>query len=131
MERTSGRELTRFMKEQAEVFGAELLMAEVLDMELEQDVKVLHTTAGKYRALGVVLATGANPRKLGFKGEKEFQGRGVAYCATCDGEFFAGLEVFVIGGGFAAVEEGIFLTKYAKKVTLIVREDDFSCARTA
>lgn len=75
------------MKEQAEVFGAELLMAEVLDMELEQDVKVLHTTAGKYRALGVVLATGANPRKLGFKGEKEFQGRGVAYCATCDGEF--------------------------------------------
>ena len=119
------------MKEQAEVFGDELLMAEVLDMELEQDVKVLHTTAGKYRALGVVLATGANPRKLGFKGEKEFQGRGVAYCATCDGEFFAGLEVFVIGGGFAAVEEGIFLTKYAKKVTLIVREDDFSCARTA
>ena len=105
VERTSGRELTRSMKEQAEVFGAELLMAEVLDMELEQDVKVLHTTAGKYRALGVVLATGANPRKLGFKGEKEFQGRGVAYCATCDGEFFAGLEVFVIGGGFAAVEE--------------------------
>ena len=90
-----------------------------------------HTTAGEYEALGVVLATGANPRKLGFKGEKEFQGRGVAYCATCDGEFFAGLEVFVIGGGFAAVEEGIFLTKYAKKVTLIVREDDFSCARTA
>ena len=55
----------------------------------------------------------------------------MAYCATCDGEFFAGLEVFVIGGGFAAVEEGIFLTKYAKKVTLIVREDDFACARTA
>lgn len=86
--------------------------------------------AGQYKALGVVLATGANPRKLGFKGEKVFQGRGVAYCATCDGEFFTGLEVFVIGGGFAAVEEGIFLTKYAKKVTLIVRGDDFTCAKT-
>ncbi|MDO4267874.1 MAG: FAD-dependent oxidoreductase [Eubacteriales bacterium] len=128
--RTSGKELTQAMKLQAESFGAEFAMGEVLDMELEQDVKTLRTTAGEYKALGVVLATGANPRKLGFKGEKEFQGRGVAYCATCDGEFFTGLEVFVIGGGFAAVEEGIFLTKYAKKVTMIVREDHFSCAAT-
>lgn len=130
VEKTSGTALTQSMKEQAEAFGAEFLMAEVLDLELEQDIKVLHTTAGEYRALGIVLATGANPRKLGFKGEKAFQGRGVAYCATCDGEFFTGLEVFVIGGGFAAVEEGIFLTKYAKKVTMIVREDDFTCAKT-
>lgn len=130
VEKTSGKELTHSMKEQAKAFGAEFLMAEVLDMDLEPDIKVLHTTAGEYRTLGVVLATGANPRKLGFTGEKEFQGRGVAYCATCDGEFFTGLEVFVIGGGFAAVEEGIFLTKYAKKVTMIVREDDFTCAKT-
>ena len=130
VERTSGKELTQSMKEQAEAFGAEFVMAEVLDMELQEDIKVLHTTAGEYRALGVVLATGANPRKLGFKGEKEFQGRGVAYCATCDGEFFTDMEVFVIGGGFAAAEEGIFLTKYAKKVTMIVREDDFTCAAT-
>lgn len=130
VEKTSGKELTHSMKEQAEAFGAEFLMAEVLDMELEEDIKVLHTTAGEYHALGVVLATGANPRKLGFTGEKEFQGRGVAYCATCDGEFFTGMEVFVIGGGFAAVEEGVFLTKYARKVTMIVREDDFTCAKT-
>lgn len=130
VERTSGRELTQSMKEQAEAFGAEFIMAEVLDLDLERNIKVLHTTAGEYEALGVVLATGANPRKLGFKGEKEFQGRGVAYCATCDGEFFTDMEVFVIGGGFAAVEEGIFLTKYAKRVTLIVREDDFTCAKT-
>lgn len=129
VEKTSGTELTETMKAQAEAFGAKFLIAEVLDMELEQDVKVLHTTAGMYRAIGVILATGANPRKLGFTGEKEFQGRGVAYCATCDGEFFTGLEVFVIGGGFAAVEEGIFLTKYAKKVTLIVRKDHFTCAK--
>lgn len=101
-----------------------------MNMELASDIKTLHTTKGDYKALGIILATGANPRKLGFKGEKEFQGRGVAYCATCDGEFFTGKEVFVIGGGFAAVEEGIFLTKYAKKVTLIVREDDFTCAKT-
>lgn len=130
VEKTSGKELTHSMKEQAEAFGAEFQIAEVLDMDLEGDIKLLHTTAGEYRALGVVLATGANPRKLGFTGEKEFQGRGVAYCATCDGEFFTGMEVFVIGGGFAAAEEGIFLTKYARKVTMIVREDDFTCAKT-
>lgn len=130
VEKTSGKELTHSMKEQAEAFGAEFQMAEVLDMELEGDIKILHTTAGEYNALGVVLATGANPRKLGFTGEKEFQGRGVAYCATCDGEFFTGMEVFVIGGGFAAAEEGIFLTKYVRKVTMIVREDDFTCAKT-
>lgn len=130
VEKTSGKELTHSMKEQAEAFGAEFQIAEVLDMDLEGDIKTLHTTAGEYRALGVVLATGANPRKLGFTGEKEFQGRGVAYCATCDGEFFTGMEVFVIGGGFAAAEEGIFLTKYARKVTMIVREDDFTCAKT-
>lgn len=130
VEKTSGRQLTDSMKDQAEAFGAEFAMGEVLNMELTKDVKVLHTTKGIYHALGVILATGANPRKLGFKGEQEFQGRGVAYCATCDGEFFTGMEVFVIGGGFAAVEEGIFLTKYASKVTLIVREPDFTCAKT-
>lgn len=130
VEKTNGKELTDNMRRQAVNFGAQFEIAEVLEMELKKEVKVLHTTRGEYRALGVILATGANPRKLGFKGEREFQGRGVAYCATCDGEFFTGMDVFVIGGGFAAVEEGIFLTKYAKKVTMIVREEDFTCART-
>lgn len=130
IEKTSGKELTERMRRQAVSFGAQFAIGAVLDMELSNDIKVLHTTKGDYQALGVVLATGANPRKLGFKGEREFQGRGVAYCATCDGEFFTGMEVFVIGGGFAAVEEGLFLTKYAKKVTMIVREPDFTCART-
>ena len=99
-------------------------------MELEGKIKKIHTDKGVFSSLGVVLATGANPRKLGFKGEKEFQGRGVAYCATCDGEFFTDMNIFVVGGGFAAVEEGLFLTKYAKKVTFIVREEDFTCAKT-
>ena len=79
VEKTSGTELTQAMKAQAESFGAEFVMAEVLNMELEKDVKTIYTTAGEYKALGVVLATGANPRKLGFKGEKRFQGRGIAY----------------------------------------------------
>lgn len=130
VELSGGRELTEHMRVQAEGFGAEFAIAEVLDMELDKDRKLLHTTKGDYEALGVILAPGANPRKLGFKGEKEFQGRGVAYCATCDGEFFTGKDVFVIGGGFAAVEEGMFLTKYARKVTMIVREPDFTCAKT-
>ncbi len=130
VEMAGGKELTEHMRIQAERFGASFIIAEVLDMELERDVKLLHTTKGDYEALGVVLAPGANPRKLGFQGEKEFQGRGVAYCATCDGEFFTGKDVFVIGGGFAAVEEGMFLTKYARKVTLIVREPDYTCAKT-
>lgn len=130
VKKTSGKELTESMRQQAEAFGAEFAIGEVMSMELGEDIKILHTTNGDKKALGVVISTGANPRKLGFKGEKEFQGRGVAYCATCDGEFFTGMEVFVIGGGFAAVEEGMFLTQYAKKVTLIVREEDFTCART-
>ncbi len=127
---TDGKALTEEMRKQAEAFGAEFLLAEVMDMELSDDIKTLHTTKGNFETLGVILAPGANPRKLGFKGEKEFQGRGVAYCATCDGEFFTGMDLFVIGGGFAAVEEGIFLTKYARHVTMIVRENNFSCAKT-
>lgn len=130
VESVSGKELTDKMRRQAESFGAEFALAEVTRMELAEDIKLLHTNRGTYRALGVILAPGANPRKLGFQGEKEFQGRGVAYCATCDGEFFTGKEVFVIGGGFAAVEESIFLTKYASKVTMIVRGKQLSCAGT-
>ena len=130
VERTSGKKLTETMRQQADYFGAEFKLATVGEMELEGKVKKIHTDKGVFSSLGVVLATGANPRKLGFKGEKEFQGRGVAYCATCDGEFFTDMNIFVVGGGFAAVEEGLFLTKYAKKVTFIVREEDFTCAKT-
>jgi len=127
---TSGPELMSNMKKQAEHFGAEFMMATVTDMKFDTAIKTVHTDKGDYKALGIILATGANPRKLGFSGEKEFQGRGVAYCATCDGEFFTGKQVFVIGGGFAAAEEGMFLTKYASQVTIVVREEDFTCAKT-
>ena len=130
VKRVSGKELADGMRQQAEAFGAELMIAEVKEMELEGEVKRIHTSRGTFEALTVVLALGATPRKLGFKGEKEFQGRGVAYCATCDGEFFTGMNLFVLGGGFAAVEEGIYLAKYAKQVKLMVREPDFTCAKT-
>lgn len=124
-----GKELTERMRRQAESFGAEFLLAQVTELELEEDVKQLQLADGRqFQTLGIVLALGASPRKIGFAGEKEFQGRGVAYCATCDGEFFTGREVLVVGGGFAAVQESIFLTKYASRITIIVREEDFTCA---
>lgn len=89
-----------------------------------------HPTQGSgtfIRTRGVILAMGASPRRAGFAGEKEFTGRGVSYCAACDGAFFRGREIFVVGGGVAAVEEGLFLTRFAEKVTLVVRRDRFSC----
>ena len=128
--KTDGKKLTAEMREQASLFGAEFLLAEVEELQLEDEIKTVKTDKGTFQCAGIVLATGSSPRKLGFKGEKEFQGRGVAYCATCDGEFFTGSEVFVIGGGFAAAEEAIFLTKYARHVNIIVREPDFTCAKT-
>ena len=115
--KTSGRELTDTMRQQAEGFGAEFLLAEVTAFELDGDVKTVKTGRGEYRCFGVLLATGAHPRMIGFPGEAEFRGRGIAYCATCDGEFFTGKEVFVIGGGFAAAEESVFLTRYARHRT--------------
>lgn len=125
--KTSGKALTEQMRLQAKSFGAEFMMAKVDHINMDGDIKQVVTDDGKtYESLGVVLALGANPRKLGFQGEKEFQGRGVAYCATCDGEFFTGREVLVIGGGLAAVEEAMFLTKYATKVTILVRKDAFA-----
>ena len=130
IEKTSGEALTEGMRKQAAGFGAEFKLAEVIDVELEGDIKKIKTSAGSYECFGVVIATGAHPRMIGFKGEEEFKGHGVAYCATCDGEFFTGKEVFVIGGGFAAAEEAVFLTKYASHVTVMMRGDDFKCAKS-
>ena len=125
--RTTGRALTQTMRQQAQDFGAEFLSAEAIGLDVHGDVKTVHTSRGDLKAFGILIATGASPRKLGFEGESEYAGRGVAYCATCDGEFFAGKEVLVVGGGFAAAEESVFLTKYASKVTVLVREPDFTC----
>ena len=128
--RTTGRALTQTMRRQAQGFGAEFLSAEAIGLDVHGDVKTVHTSRGDLKAFGILLATGASPRKLGFEGESEYAGRGVAYCATCDGEFFTGKEVLVVGGGFAAAEESVFLTTYASKVTVLVREQDFTCDAT-
>ena len=125
----SGEELTERMRKQAESFGAEFMLAEVKELDFSEDIKIVKTTRGNIRCLGVMMATGAHPRMIGFKGEAEFKGHGVAYCATCDGEFFTGKEVFVVGGGFAAAEEAVFLTRYASHVTILIRGDDFTCAK--
>ncbi len=130
VEITDGKKLTETMRIQAQKFGAEFMLTNVDGLKLDEDIKVVKTSRGEIKCYGVILATGAHPRVIGFPGEEKFKGRGVAYCATCDGEFFTGKDVFVIGGGFAAAEEAVFLTKYAKHVTILVRKDDFSCAKS-
>ena len=127
---SNGPKLMTEMREQAEDFGVNFMSAEVLEVNLKGDVKVLKTDKGEIKGRAVVIATGASPRTLGFPGEKEFTGRGVAYCSTCDGQFFEGLEVFVVGAGFAAAEEAMFLTRFAAKVTVIAREPEFTCAKS-
>lgn len=127
--KTSGKALTENMKKQAQQFGAEFIKTNVKHFNLNMNIKELQTDQGVYKSVGVILATGSHPRIIGFPGEEKFRGQGVAYCATCDGEFFTRNDVFVVGGGFAACEEADFLTRYAKHVTMIVREEDFTCAK--
>lgn len=126
--KTSGKALTDTIQQQAESFGAEFLLAEATGFDRDGEIKTVHTGKGDFRCFGILLATGAHPRSVGFQGEEEHKGRGVAYCATCDGEFFTGKEIFVVGGGYAAAEESVFLTKFAQHITILVRKDDFSCA---
>lgn len=126
--RISGSALTETIRRQAEAFGAEFLLTEATSLDLDGDVKTVQTARGSFRCFCVLLATGAHPREVGFRGEEAYKGRGVAYCATCDGEFFTGKDVFVVGGGYAAAEESVFLTKFARHVTLLMRTEDFTCA---
>lgn len=126
--KTSGPALIEEMRLQNEDFGVEFIKTEVTSVDFSGEVKTVKTINGEFQARAVIIATGASARKLGFPGEAEFTGRGVAYCSTCDGEFFEGLEVFVIGAGFAAAEEAMYLTRFASKVTIIAREPEFTCA---
>ncbi|MBS5789150.1 FAD-dependent oxidoreductase [Fusobacterium sp.] len=127
---TTGSNYAEQLKKQAEAFGVEIISGEVTNMEFSKEIKEIKTSTDTYKGYSVLIATGASPRKLGFPGEEEYTGRGVAYCATCDGEFFTDMDVFVIGAGFAAAEEAIFLTKFARKVTVIAREPEFTCAKS-
>lgn len=127
-EKESGVSLTQRMMEQAKRFGCEIKKENVVDVELEGDVKKVILENGEtVESKSIIIATGANPRKLNVPGEKEFSGKGVSYCATCDADFFTDLEVFVVGGGNSAIEEAIYLSKFARKVTVLVRRDVLRC----
>src|SRR3712207_4991595 len=113
------------MKTQAERFGTEIVKDEIVEISLEGDIKVLKGRNTEYQGKTVIIATGANPRLSGFKNEVELRGKGVSYCATCDADFFTDLDVAVVGGGDSALDEALYLTKFAEHVTIIHRRDAF------
>lgn len=121
----SGAGLMEKFEEHAKGFGLEIKFAQVQTITIEGNVKVLNTTEGELRAKAVIVATGAKPRRLGVAGEKELTGKGVSYCATCDGPFFRGQPVMVVGGGDTAVKEAVYLSKIASKVYIVHRRDKF------
>ena len=130
----TGPALMESMAEHAISFGTEFIREEVVDLELEGDIKRVKTKSGQeYQAKALVLAMGSEPKSLNIKGEHALRGKGVSYCATCDADFFEELDVVVVGNGDAAVEEAMYLTKFAETVTLIVRrnEGDLRCNKTS
>lgn len=118
------------MAKQAEHFGAQKVKDTIVDVELEGDVKHLKGLKGDYYGKTVIIATGAHPKPIGCPGEKEFTGKGVSYCATCDGSFFEDFDIYVVGGGDSAVEEAMYLTKFGRQVTLIHRRDQLRAAKS-
>lgn len=125
----SGTDLCTAMRDQVGKFGAVVQLSEIASVDLTGAEKLIRTAKGELRAKTVILALGAKPRRLGVPGEKEFQGRGVSYCATCDGPFFKGKKLAVIGGGDSAVEDSCYLTKFADDVTIIHRRNKFRAAK--
>ncbi len=122
-EGVDGFTLGQKMEEGAERFGAKTVLADVRSVELAGDIKTVHTSEGDYEGRTVVIATGANPRKLGVPGEQELTGRGVSYCAACDGMFYRGKDVVVVGGGNSAAHDASILSRICKSVTLVHRRD--------
>ena len=130
IEQPTGPEITARMKRQAEEFGAETRAETVTKLELDGKIKKVITDSAEYQAKTVIIATGAKPRLLGCPGELELRGKGVSYCATCDADFFTDLRVVVVGGGDSAIQEAIYLTKFAEKVTVIHRRDELRAAKS-
>jgi len=127
----TGPSLIARMVEQCHEFGASIEMKTVVDLDFESKIKKLVLNDGStVEAKSVIIATGAQPRKLGVDGEKELTGKGISYCATCDADFFTDLDVYCIGGGDTAVEEAIYLTKFASKVTIVHRRDELRAAKS-
>ncbi|MCB9817294.1 thioredoxin-disulfide reductase [Candidatus Nomurabacteria bacterium] len=121
----SGLDLAENLRKQAERFGAKIELDEVSNIRKEGDVVVLDTFSGERRAKAVLIATGTEYKKLGIPGEAEYLSRGVHYCATCDGAFYRDKKIIVVGGGNSAVQEALFLTKFASHIDLLVRSDVF------
>ena len=126
----SGFSLTERMSRQADKFGVEHAYDEITHVDLSGQEKVLTGASGEYRARTVIIATGARPRPIGCENEEKFTGRGISFCATCDGMFFRGLDVYVVGGGDSAVEEAIYLTRFARRVTIIHRRDQLRAVKS-
>ena len=129
-EKESGPSLIARMTKQVEKFGAARVSDTITSVELEGDVKVLKSAKNEYRAKVVIVATGAFPKPIGCENEAKFMGKGISFCATCDASFFEDFEVFVVGGGDSAVEEAMYLTKFARKVTIIHRRDELRAAKS-
>lgn len=129
LEGESGFSLTERMGQQADKFGVERAYDEITAIDLTGTEKVLTGMSGEYRAKTVIIATGAHPRPIGCENEAQFTGRGISFCATCDGAFFRDLDVYVVGGGDSAVEEAIYLTRFARKVTIIHRRDQLRAVK--
>jgi thioredoxin reductase (NADPH) len=126
----SGAELMKRFEEQAAKLGVEIKsLTEAKGLEVKDSVKVIQTSQGEIKGKSVIIATGASPTKLGVPGEAELTGRGVSYCATCDGAFFKGKKVLVVGGGNSAIEEAIFLTRFASQVLVVHRRDQLRAVK--
>jgi len=119
----SGEELSRLMEEQAKRFGMEAISDEVVEIGLEKDLKRVKTYEGEFFCRALIICTGTEYRKLGVPGEEKFKGRGISYCATCDGAFFKDSRIIVVGGGDSALTEALFLTKFVSELTIIHRRD--------
>lgn len=128
-EGVGGMALAQMMQTQAENFGARMQLDEVTVVDLTARPFRLTTWGGELQARAVIVATGASPRKLGVPGEEKFVGRGVSFCATCDGYFYKDKDVIVVGGGDSAIEEGLFLTKFARTVTVVHRRDELRAGK--
>ena len=130
VEGESGPSLIARMTEQAKKFGAERCSDMIKSVELNGDVKKLVGVKGEYEAKTVIIATGAFPKPIGCENEGKFTGKGISFCATCDAAFFEDMEVYVVGGGDSAVEEAMYLTKFARKVTIIHRRNELRAAKS-
>ena len=126
----TGPDLSEIMREQAVNFGVEISKESVINLELDSEIKVIKTHEKEYKSKAVILAMGAKPRLAGFKNENELRSLGVSYCATCDGAFFEGLDIAVIGGGDSAITEALYLTRFAKSIKIIHRRQGFRAAKS-